>query len=173
MVTFSPAQTFRGKCKTSVIPLWGIWLILENGLALVCFFLCFCFEYIWVHQLPFNITSRAAWKTMSVLKYKTSHLQDSHREARCDPEVTGVTWHSWQQMRPGTGPRSPWLCCLSHPLCPRVDCYFTEVCETSACIKEQIINQLQFSAFLFCQKHCFRTKEERQKDLLSNIPQEI
>lgn len=47
------------------------------------------------------------------------------------------------------------------------------VCETSACIKEQIINKLQFSAFLFCQKHCFRTKEEGQKDLLSNIPRAV
>lgn len=47
------------------------------------------------------------------------------------------------------------------------------VCETSACVKEQIINQLQFSAFLFCHKHCFRTEEEGQKDLLSNIPRAI
>lgn len=116
MVTFSPAQTFRSKCKTSVIPVWGIWLILENGSA-VCLFVCFCFEYIWVHQLPFNVTSRAAWKTMSMLKYKASHLQESHGGARSNPEETPVARHSWQQMRPGTGPRNPRLCCLSHPLC--------------------------------------------------------
>lgn len=47
------------------------------------------------------------------------------------------------------------------------------VSKTSACIKEQIVNQLQFSALLFCHKYWFRSKEEEQKDLLSNIPHAI
>lgn len=116
MVTFSPAQTFRSKCKTSVIPVWGIWLILENGSALICLFgfALRTSESISSHSIsPLGLLGR----TTSMLKYKASHLQGSRREARSNPEVTQVTWHSWQEMGPGTGPRSPQLCCLSHPLC--------------------------------------------------------
>lgn len=46
MVTFSPAQTFRNKCRNSVNPVWGIWLILQPDGALflfVCLLLLFAF----------------------------------------------------------------------------------------------------------------------------------
>lgn len=117
MVTFSPAQTFKSDCKTSVIPAWGIWLILQNGLALVCLFV---FAFSASESISFHSISPLGLLERLCRCQNTKHLvckTVSHREARSNPEVTRVTRHSWQQMRPGTGPRSPRLCCLSHPLC--------------------------------------------------------